>query len=60
MNFNDFFSLLQFTQPNKKGMMFNKVGVGFDTESTTIWDNKIVKQKGRIIRPLYIIMLHIY
>lgn len=49
MNFNDFFSLSQFTQPNKKGITFNKIGVGFDTESTTIWDYKIVKKNKKEI-----------
>ena len=54
MNFKDFFSISQFTQPNKKGIMFNKIGVSLDTESTTIWDNKIVKKNKKEIEVPYV------
>ena len=54
MNFKDFFSVSQFTYHNKKGFMFNKIGVGFDTESTTIWEYKIVKKNKKEIEVPYV------
>lgn len=45
-NFADFLKYDNFTSPNKKGIMFNTVGMGFDTESSTIFDKEIVKFKN--------------